>query len=61
MKLTRHEQINPLWMKLEAHFKDRLNSLRCMNDGEKNEVETANMRGRIAEVKAMLALAEELP
>lgn len=49
-----------LWQKIKAHYEKQLDLLRKQNDGELNEIETAKMRGRILEVKAILAL-DKLP
>jgi hypothetical protein len=48
---------NPLWVKLSKRFEQRLAELRLKNEADIGEVETANLRGRIAELKALLALA----
>ena len=50
---------NPLWQKLKPYLEERLENLRKMNDGDHNDLGTANLRGRIAEVKALLALDKE--
>lgn len=57
-KLQPHEVESPLWRKLEGMLTARLNSLRKQNDGEHDERRTAKLRGRIAEVKFLLALAD---
>lgn len=47
------------WTKLREHYESRLNTLRRQNDGDLDERQTAKLRGRIAEVKAMIALGDE--
>ena len=49
---------NPLWLRLKPYLEERLVMLRTKNDGDLSEIETANIRGRIAEVKSLLALDE---
>lgn len=61
MNLTEIEKRSALWLKMSEHYTSRLAELRLLNDGEKNEAETAKLRGRIAEVKQLLALAEADP
>lgn len=52
--LTDADKASPLWHKLMRHWEDRLSELRAKNEGDLGERETANYRGRIAEVRAML-------
>lgn len=59
--LTTEEKQSPLWRGLLAHWEDRLAQLRTQNDGAKTEAETANLRGRIAQVKADIAMNNDLP
>lgn len=61
MVLTRDERMSPLWRKLIEHWEENLDMYRCQNDGAKTEADTAHLRGRIAEVKANLALNNERP
>lgn len=58
MTLTPGEQQSPVWQKLKAHYEERLHILRAENDAAMPEVRTANQRGRIAEIKALLQLGE---
>lgn len=53
------DTLNPLWLKLKPHLEQRLAYLRTQNDGDADATKTANLRGRIAEVKAMLQLDKE--
>lgn len=57
--LTSFERQSPVWRKLMERFEARLHNLRAMNDGPKDAAETAELRGRIAEIKALLAMDVE--
>ena len=61
IQLTDGERLHPLWLKLEAHFIESLNTLRCKNDGLISEQETNFRRGQIDQVKAFIALGKEPP
>jgi len=61
MELTYHDKANPLWVRLEKHFTERLELLRAKNDANLDERTTAELRGRIAEIKAILLLAIDKP
>lgn len=54
--LSLEEKRSPLWQKLTEHWQGRLDLARIQNDMDKPELETAKQRGRIAELKANLAL-----
>jgi len=58
MKLTAGEIQSALWQKLGAYLEERLDRYRLKNDGNLDHDYTAKLRGRIAELKEMLALAE---
>jgi hypothetical protein len=58
LKLEEHETKTALWQRLEAHFKEELESARRKNDRQKTELDTAFLRGRIAQLKSFLALGE---
>lgn len=59
MKLEENELMSSTWIKLEEHMKNRLSVLRGQNDGDLNEMQTARLRGRIAELKSLLGLSED--
>lgn len=59
MKLTKEERLSAVWLKISAHYEARLQALRQKNDGNLTAEETAKVRGRIAEAKAILALGAE--
>lgn len=54
--LENHERQTAVWIKLRDHMAQRLVDLRSKNDGPHDEVNTANLRGRIAQLKELLAL-----
>jgi hypothetical protein len=51
-----HEAKTALWIKIKAHMESRLDVARKQNDSNLDAVQTANMRGRITELKSFLAL-----
>lgn len=59
--LAPHERNSALWQRLIKHCNQRLEDLRLQNDGDRDDQQTAKLRGRIAEVKAIIALADDLP
>ena len=58
-KLEAHDRMNPLWVRLEAHMRQRRDELRTMNDATAPIERTENLRGRIAQLTELLALANE--
>lgn len=58
-KLHPQDRTNPLWLRLEAHMQQALAELRVLNDASLPPERTENTRGRIAQIKALLALADE--
>lgn len=56
MTLTELERQSAVWVKVSEELKSRLTSARLKNDGELNEIDTARLRGRIFELKSLLAL-----
>jgi len=59
--LTDEERQSPLWKKVQVVLEERLQTLREKNDKPSTPEDTADTRGRIAEVKRMLGLGEERP
>lgn len=59
--ITKGDKTAVVWVKLMARYRARLELLRSQNDGAASEVDTAMLRGRIAEVKAILALDNDSP
>jgi len=56
MVLTPGERQSPLWRKLLEHFELQRDVLRTKNDGPHDAATTADIRGRIAVYKALVAL-----
>ena len=56
--ITETEKQSALWQKIEKHYKERLDKLRTQNDKDQDGIQTAHLRGRISEVKSLLALTE---
>lgn len=48
------------WVKLGNEYKQRLTTLRKELEGDLDENKTAKVRGRIAEVRRLLALPQEI-
>ena len=55
-ELTPQERDSALWKKLKEHYEGKLSVRRLQNDGDKDEIETSRLRGRIAEIKELLGL-----
>lgn len=56
-KLNRIEANTPLWYAIRAHYEQRLSNLRSQNDSiTLDPIKTAELRGRISEVKAFLQI-----
>jgi len=60
-KLTPSQRLEPLWRLLVERLQDRLMELRAKNDTNLTESETAMLRGRIAELKAVLDMGTDDP
>jgi hypothetical protein len=59
-ELSDGERAHPLWARFKAHLLDRLADARTRNDdASANEPATAMLRGRIACLKALIALGDE--
>lgn len=61
MKLTKEERESALWLRIKAEYEDRLATQRKRNDSDLSDTETAKTRGRISEIKNLLAAGEETP
>lgn len=57
-KLNRSEIDSALWKKLEAHFNERIETYRSMNDNNLDPVETARVRAYINSYKRLLKLSD---
>lgn len=60
-KLSRSMQDSPTWRAIEAELKSQLEVQRRRNDAHLTTEQTADIRGRIAQIKACLAWAEDAP
>lgn len=58
-RLNPSDKASPLWRALAGYYTDRLAMLRAQNDAPKSAEDTASLRGRIIEVKALLALEDD--
>lgn len=56
MELSFEEQHSALWIKLKNYVESEIQRLRIKNDGQHDDVTTANIRGRIAALKEIAAL-----
>jgi len=54
--LTQSDFIQPTWLRLEKYLNARITELRELNDHSADAEATADTRGRIAELKLLLAL-----
>lgn len=56
------DKLGTTWPRIERHLKERLDELRVQNDAfSLDETKTAALRGRIAEITALLSAAQEIP
>lgn len=62
--LTNTDRSSDTWMRIREFLEKRLEGYRAQNDGDLPPDATAKLRGRIAEVKAIIALGapeKEIP
>jgi len=59
--LTPGDKQSSLWIKLAGHINERIGRLQRELEGPLAPEETANRRGRIAELRALLALEKDQP
>lgn len=60
MNLSKTDRLSPIWVAVKDHLEARLMRLRVMNENESlDAVQTASIRGRIAEVKGLLSIGED--
>lgn len=52
---------NPLWLKLKVYYEDKLEQKRRENDSDMPAEKRDKLRGRIAEIKDLLALDKPAP
>jgi hypothetical protein len=58
-ELSSVEKGSQVWLKIEGYLKQRLERLRLRNDKHLSPEETAQVRGEIAALKALLRLGSE--
>lgn len=62
MKLTKEESRSQTWVRIEELLTAELARLRGLNDDtQKDEIKTAVIRGRIKQLKEVLAMGKETP
>lgn len=61
MTLDYGDRTNPLLAKLIAGWTEELAVLRARNDNALSHDETLTLRGRISQLKAHIALGDEMP
>ena len=59
--LTREDFKTDTWAHIVAFIDARIHELRETNDGPRSEIDTASLRGRIAELKKLKALEPPAP
>ena len=59
--LTNSDKASSLWLRLCAHFEDRLSDARRRNVNLLSEAETAALRGEIRALKRIIALGDDRP
>jgi hypothetical protein len=55
-KIDFSDRNTPLWSKLSRYFEGRVDELHIKLEGDISEVQAAKLRGRIAEIRACMAL-----
>jgi hypothetical protein len=58
LALTDADRNTAAWLKIRAHLQQRLDALRRMNDNELSVEKTATLRGKIQEIKELIAAGE---
>lgn len=61
MKLSADESRSALWLKIKEYLEQRLAEHRLKNDNNLNEIDTARLRGRIAEDLKLLEMDKPDP
>lgn len=56
--LDNMERSTSAWLRVKEHIEKRIETLRKQNDSDKPDLATAKLRGRIAELKELLAAVE---
>jgi hypothetical protein len=58
-ELSISDRQSPLWQRWIEFLEERLDHLRKLNDHDSTEIETAVLRGRIAEIKTLISFNDE--
>lgn len=58
-KLSDTDAHSEAWLRIKEHLEQRLKAYRSQNDGDLDEIKTAKLRGRINELKYLLALDQK--
>ncbi len=58
LSLTSEEIRSPMWSAINEYLDTQIAALRVMNDGDKDPITTANIRGRIAAMKSVQAIGK---
>lgn len=61
LRLKPQERTDRVWSLIEQELKGELDTLRRKNDADLTPEQTAKLRGRIAQIKELLAIASEEP
>lgn len=56
MRLEPHEAKSLLWLKIKTHMQAELATMRLRNDNPLDAIDTAKLRGRLAQTKEFLLL-----
>ena len=57
MKLSDTDKLSPVWVAMKKYLEERVESMRCKLENEAlTESQTAALRGRLAELRGILAL-----
>jgi hypothetical protein len=59
LRLDANDRRSTVWIKIKAHLTAELDLLRRKNDNDYDAVVTAELRGNIARIKALLAAGGE--
>lgn len=61
MKITEFESQTAVWQKVAKELTERLEILRAKNDNNLEPLETARLRGQIAQVREILSWSNPAP
>lgn len=59
--LTEGDKLSPLWAKLQTYMDQRVVMLIGQLEGDKDPIQTAKLRGNIAELRALQSLGKDRP